>query len=908
VKTLSHWFKLFAIALIASGLLSACSGGSSTHSTLPPIIPQKTIISPKAITGATGDILAINAGGAATGGFLADQDYSSGAWTYAVTNAINTSGVTNPAPQAVYQTERESKTISYSIPGLTAGTAYTVRLDFAELWWTAAGQRVFNVTINGTKVLNNFDVFATAGARYKAVAETFTTTANSTGTIVIALNATIDNAAIDGIEIASGSGTPTPSPTSTPTTAPTPSGNLLAINSGGPANGTFVSDEDYAANSSWTYAVTNAINTTGVTNPAPQGVYQTEREGPTITYTIPGLTSGALYTVRLDFSELWWTAAGQRVFNVTINGTKVLSNFDIYATAGAKFKAVAESFPATATSTGTIVIALSAITNNAAIGGIEISGSGTATPTPVPSGTPSFNDYTTYGYDNQRDVFNPNTTAITPTSIANLHLAWQASLGDYNTQTQPILATEVPGHAGVLFVGGGSGNVYGYDALTGSKIWTTFTSQETYSPCGGISYLGIGGTVAYDPASKSLYVVGNSNPSLDSYAAGTLYHLDATTGSTLGHVNFTPTAAGANEIDFARTAVALSNGTAYVGTGSTCDISSWRGRVAAISVPSMSLANTFFTLWDPNNLRGQGAQPWGGGGIWGWGGVALDPSGNVLTGVGNADPGDTGNGTISTPFAAAPTEYSGYAETLLELSSNLSTVQANNHPIPVNTYNSQANDLDVQGTPLVLTPNGTGCGPMVVIQGKSGELSLYNENQINSGPVAQYQLSPLTAAANDAYLGDPAYSSATGLIYAPVASSVNPNLIPPGLIAINPGCGSPSVTWHASFGTDSSGSGISRAVPAVSAGGVVFAGTVNGGGGSVWAVNASTGAVLNGGTPLLSTSGNLRVPPTIDGNWVFVLDNNGNLYGLTIDPSYPTIQARHRTADSRQITHFPNRP
>ena len=122
-----------------------------------------------------------------------------------------------------------------------------------------------------------------------------------------------------------------------------------------------------------------------------------------------------------------------------------------------------------------------------------------ATPLPVIA----FNDYSTFGFDNQRDAFNPNSTAMTPASLSSLHLAWQSALGssgDYNTQTQPILATEIPGHAAVLFVGGGSGNVYGYDALTGALLWTQATGQEQYTcEMGTTAYFGIGGTVAYDP-------------------------------------------------------------------------------------------------------------------------------------------------------------------------------------------------------------------------------------------------------------------------------------------------------------------------------------------------------------------------------------------------------------------------
>ena len=74
-------------------------------------------------------------------------------------------------------------------------------MHFAELFQTAAGKRVFNVLINGTTVLSNFDIFATAGAAFKAVVRDFTATANASGQIVINFNTVTDNATIEGIEI-----------------------------------------------------------------------------------------------------------------------------------------------------------------------------------------------------------------------------------------------------------------------------------------------------------------------------------------------------------------------------------------------------------------------------------------------------------------------------------------------------------------------------------------------------------------------------------------------------------------------------------------------------------------------------------------------------------------------------------
>jgi hypothetical protein len=108
--------------------------------------------------------------------------------------------LTNPVPQAVYQTERYGN-FTYTFSGLTPGASYTVRLHFAEFYWTAVGQRVFNVSINGTQVLTNFDIIAVTGGQNKATIREFTAAANGSGQIVITYTTVTDNAKSSGIEI-----------------------------------------------------------------------------------------------------------------------------------------------------------------------------------------------------------------------------------------------------------------------------------------------------------------------------------------------------------------------------------------------------------------------------------------------------------------------------------------------------------------------------------------------------------------------------------------------------------------------------------------------------------------------------------------------------------------------------------
>jgi beta-glucanase (GH16 family) len=160
-------------------------------------------------SGSGGDFIAINFEGPAvsnSGGgdasFAADEDFTGGGAATPTTATINTAAAgANAAPMAVYQTQRDG-VFSYTIPGLTAGTQYTVVLHFAEIYFTAAGDREYNVAINGTTVLTNFDQFAAAGGKDIAVVKTFTATANSSGKIVISFtDGAVNQPSVAGLEI-----------------------------------------------------------------------------------------------------------------------------------------------------------------------------------------------------------------------------------------------------------------------------------------------------------------------------------------------------------------------------------------------------------------------------------------------------------------------------------------------------------------------------------------------------------------------------------------------------------------------------------------------------------------------------------------------------------------------------------
>ncbi len=530
---------------------------------------------------------------------------------------------------------------------------------------------------------------------------------------------------------------------------------------------------------------------------------------------------------------------------------------------------------------------------------------GTAPPTPAR--TPAFDDWPTYGYDNARDGFNPNSNAISPGALARLHLVWESSLPnfDFNTQTQPVLATNVGSHAGLLVVGGGLGTVYAYDARTGAQVWAQPLGAATFSCNGGApSTFGIAGSAVYDPSSASVYIGSNANTATNGPTEVYVNKLGIADGSLQGRVDIAPGPL-TGELNFSHTSLTLANGTLYAGTGSTCDIASWRGRVAAVNESALTLENAFFTVWNQPLAPSPSPAPLSGGGVWGWGGVSIDPEGNVWTAVGNVD-NATGTKGPQAPFVQDTTEFDAFAEHVVELKPDVSMVLQSNYP--GFTFGGASVDLDLSGTPVLAQP--VGCHVAAAVQGKSGYLYLYDTTNVAAGPVAAYKFT--TSSYADPNLGNPAFSPLTGLYYASVASGVAGGIAAaPGMIAIQTCDAQSTIVWNTSFGPDSATSKTPRSMPTVTAGGVVFVGTPclrdgSGGctgtsgkyGGALWALDASSGALLNVGKPILTTPSQIRMGPVVDGDWVYLFDNSGHLYGLTIEARFPAIADRFRAVRS----------
>ncbi len=515
----------------------------------------------------------------------------------------------------------------------------------------------------------------------------------------------------------------------------------------------------------------------------------------------------------------------------------------------------------------------------------------TASPTPAPSG--AIVDWPTYGYDAQRTGESPDTT-ITSANVGSLRVAWAHQAlnngNEFNLMTQPIVAAGVTIGGvphDVVYIGGGSGTVYAFDAQTGVQLWTKTLPTGTYT-CNGVSGSpwGVEGTFALDRANNVIYVPDGLHK---------IHALDLASGADKWSPGVDIVAAGTDDGSsselraFLHTGLNLVNGKIYAGTSGVCDITPWRGRLAVVDVASHTLQNTFFTA---ANATGVAGTYYSGGGVWGWGGASAEPDGSaVYTGVGNAD---TGGQTGS--FVTAPSETVGYAEHIVKLSADLLAASDSDAPSLINLPNPlSASDIDLSGTPTLFQPPG--CPPLLAVQGKEGYLFIYNRTNLSGGPIYNAQFS--VSSENAYYMGLPAYSRQTGYLYASIATAGTG--YSPGLAILQPntGCTGFNLVATPVFGIDSamdpSQDENPRSSPTV-VNDVVFIGTPDG---ILWARNAKTGAALwdsvSGGAwgQDINPGDEIRFGPVVTGGWVYVVETeSASIYALTVNSTTSATRRR----------------
>lgn len=285
--------------------------------------------------------------------FIGDTYFTASSVGPVVTNPI--SGTFN---DALYQSERISNInldpFGYAIPVPSNGT-YSVSLHFAEIAFESNGQRVFDVLVEGTTVLNDYDIHAAASGANTAVVENILNVDVNDGVLDIEFVAVTERAKISGIEVFGAT-----SDVSIP----------FAVNAGGPD---YTGTDFNWAEDDGTYFLegtpfTQEVTVTGTTD---EDLFKSERFANTLRFHVPGMEPG-IYAIELYFAETFHTASDQRVFDVAIEGTTVLDDYDIFDAAGGGDIAIVETFDDVSVTDGILNITLTRSTGSATINAIAI--------------------------------------------------------------------------------------------------------------------------------------------------------------------------------------------------------------------------------------------------------------------------------------------------------------------------------------------------------------------------------------------------------------------------------------------------------------------------------------------------------------------------------------------------------
>ena len=109
-------------------------------------------------------------------------------------------GIDATQDDALFQTERYGQNLAYAIP--VDNGRYQVNLDFAEIYFNGANQRVFDVQAENQLAIDNLDIYAEAGGKGMILEKSLQVDVQD-GMLNLDFTSTINNAKISGIEILS---------------------------------------------------------------------------------------------------------------------------------------------------------------------------------------------------------------------------------------------------------------------------------------------------------------------------------------------------------------------------------------------------------------------------------------------------------------------------------------------------------------------------------------------------------------------------------------------------------------------------------------------------------------------------------------------------------------------------------
>ena len=367
---------------------------------------------------------------------------------------------------------------------------------------------------------------------------------------------------------------------------------------------------------------------------------------------------------------------------------------------------------------------------------------------------------TTYHNDNLRTGQNLSETAITPANVASLKQRFATTpVFDGWAVAQPLYLpqTTINGAVhNVVFVATLANSVYAFDADTGKLYWrVVYGPPDTIpyqsatgctdsgfnkNPSGGA---GIVGTPVIDTSitPPAIYFVTKEFDSATSTHALRLHAVDTSTGnelttaavlqgSVVNHAGKTVTFAA--EYQMSRPGLLLSNGTIYIGLGSSgCRNFSNYGWVMSYTFsPATGFTQQAVFNTVPDLANPSGKAPFANGGIWQAGGaLAADASGNVF--FETAD----GNNFFNTPTGWQGTDF---GDSFVKLTPTLGPPASSaSYFTPFNDRSLYSLDLDLGSTGPVLLPDQPGLHThMLVGYGKSEEIYVVDRDNMGgyTGP------------------------------------------------------------------------------------------------------------------------------------------------------------------------------
>jgi hypothetical protein len=327
-------------------------------------------------------------------------------------------------------------------------------------------------------------------------------------------------------------------------------------------------------------------------------------------------------------------------------------------------------------------------------------------------------------------------------------------------------------------------------------------------------------------------------------ATGSLHALDLSTGEE--SAGFPEQVVDQTAYEYVWGGLRIAGGRVYVPIASYCDVGGADGLFPEGGLKSLPLDHaSAATVWDPvpgpENL----------GGIWGWGGVSIDPrDGSIFTAVGNSH--------VHSDACDCFIDDAGYGDSAVHLSADLSSVIDAGHPAIPGT-----GDYDFGAAPMLFQPEG--CPPLAAANNKDGTLYVWNRTSLAAGPVAEIPISDGRAA----FVGTPAWSAATQTIYEAQAALFGAGgPLGNGVRAfrVTAGCRFTGA-WAAALGDGN------QATPLV-VGDVVFA--TGGKPGGFFALDALNGARLWSAP----TDGRTVAATITVGGWIFGADTKGTVYAF----------------------------